>query len=132
MASSVLSNNSDYWYSTDPEHAPDCYSPDIYDFKSFRNNIVGVLNDNCSFTDYSWGNHAWIDFGTAAVPLDTELNGLRGYWGISVYYMPKFNGLAIDEAANAAASLYPCDDHDTRGRPRPVGAGCDIGAAERQ
>ncbi|WP_461430027.1 choice-of-anchor Q domain-containing protein, partial [Ketobacter sp.] len=34
--------------------------------------------------------------------------------------------------APATASLYPCEDHDMRGRPRPVGAGCDIGAMERQ
>jgi hypothetical protein len=37
----------------------------------------------------------------------------------------------VDNGGSAAA-IYPCDDHDGRDRPRPVGAGCDIGAIERQ
>jgi hypothetical protein len=132
MANSIMSNNSDYWFDSDPEHAPDCYSPNVYDFKSFRNNIVGVLNENCSLTDYSWGNQAWIEHGSNASPLNDQLLNFSHYWDHRKYYMIKSTSLAIDEGNSQSASLYPCFDNDMRDRPRPVGDGCDIGAIERQ
>gem|GEM_PF-2855139 len=131
MASSILAENTDPWYSGYQHHAPDCFSPDMYQFKSYRNNIVGVLNEQCSLTDYSWGNTAWFDFGSADSPLDPGL-GSRSMWDHLAYFSLLASSIAIDNGAPATASLYPCEDHDMRGRPRPVGAGCDIGAMERQ
>lgn len=132
MANSILSNNTDYWYHSDDEHSPDCYSPTVYDFKSFRNNIVGVLNDNCSLTDYSWGNQNWIEFGSAASPLNDQLLGFAHYWAHRKYYQIKSASIAIDEGNSQSATLYPCFDYDMREHDRPKGLGCDIGAIERQ
>ena len=81
MASSILARNSDHWYAGHEHHSPDCYSPTVYDFQSYRNNVVGVLNGNCSLTDYSWGNDSWIEYGSEADPLDPGLSLGRFYWG---------------------------------------------------
>ena len=132
MASSILADNSDGWSAGDAHHSPDCHSPDIYDFKSYRNNVVGVLNDNCSLTDYSWGNTAWIDFGTEAAPLNPGLTS-RFFQGHLAYHNISASSVALDNGGSSSESaIYPCEDHDMRSRPRPVGAGCDIGAVERQ
>lgn len=131
MASSIMAGNTDYWNVGDEHHSPDCYSPDKYDFKSYRNNVVGVLNENCSFTDYSWGNDGWIDYGTESMPLNPGLM-FRSYWGHLAYHNILASSIALDDGASPTASLYPCKDHDMRGRLRPVGEGCDIGAVERQ
>ncbi|MEL6985644.1 MAG: right-handed parallel beta-helix repeat-containing protein, partial [Actinomycetota bacterium] len=80
MASSILADNTDGWSAGDPLHAPDCHSPDAYDFTSFRHNVVGVLNGNCDFGDYNSGTTAWIDHGTEVAPLDPGLTGFTT-WG---------------------------------------------------
>lgn len=134
MANSILARNTDYYTThgdSDPNHAPDCYSPTLYNFKSFRRNTVGVLNAQCSFTDYSWGTTAWIDAGTVATPLNPMFMA-RSWWGEFAYYNLLPSSPALDNAATASDSLFPCADHDMRSRPRPVGAGCDRGAVERQ
>jgi hypothetical protein len=131
MASSILADNTDGWSAGDSLHAPDCYSPEPYGFKSYRHNVVGVLNDNCDFGDYSWGTTAWIDYGSQWSPLDPEL-GAPLFWGNIRYRMISSSSPAVDAAASTSASLYACPDHDSRGRPRPAGSGCDVGAVERQ
>ncbi len=131
MASSILADNTDGWSAGDALHAPDCYSPDQYDFKSYRNNVVGVLNDNCDLGDYSWGTTAWIDHGTEFAPLDARLTN-KFSWDHRHYRNLHADSPAVDEGASASASLYPCADNDGRDRARPVGDGCDIGSIERQ
>lgn len=132
MASSILAGNTDGWNAGDEFHAPDCHSPDTYDFKSYRNNVVGVLNDNCSLTDYSSGNTVWIDFGSETVPLDAGLIS-RSSWDHLAYYNISQSSIALDNGGSSSeTAIYPCEDNDMRGRLRPVGSGCDIGAIERQ
>ena len=131
MASSILASNTDYWSAGDPHHAPDCYSPNTYDFKSFRHNVVGVLNGNCDLGDYSSGSTAWIDHGTEGAPLNAHLGGITS-WDHIRYRMIGVSSPAVDGGASQTASLYPCPASDSRGRARPVGGGCDIGAVERQ
>ncbi len=131
MASSILADNTDGWSAGDPLHAPDCHSPDTYDFKSYRNNVVGVLNGNCDFGDYSSGTTAWIDHGSEGAPLNPGLTGFST-WGHLGYRNLTVSSVALDGGASQSASLYPCADHDMRDRQRPVGGGCDIGAVERQ
>ncbi len=131
MASSIMADNTDGWSAGDPLHAPDCYSPDQYDFKSYRNNVVGVLNSNCDFGDYSWGTTAWIEHGTEGAPLDAHL-GAKWVWDHRHYRMISSSSPALDGGSSQSASLYPCPDTDSRGRTRPIGAGCDIGSVERQ
>ncbi len=131
MASSILAANTDGWSAGDDLHAPDCYSPNEYDFKSYRNNVVGVLNGNCDLGDYSWGTTAWIDHGTEGSPLDARLMN-KFSWDHRHYRNIQANSPALDGGASQTASLYPCADNDGRDRVRPVGEGCDIGAIERQ
>jgi len=49
-----------------------------------------------------------------------------------MYYMIRYDSLAVDGGASQSATLYPCPEKDMRGQPRPQGEGCDIGAIERQ
>ena len=131
LASSILADNTDAYSAANPLHAPDCYSPDQYDFKSYRNNVVGVLNTNCDLGDYFWGDARWFQFGSETSPLDPQLLSPQ-FWGHRKYRMIGTNSPAVDAGATASASLYPCPDNDGRDRARPVGDGCDIGAIERQ
>jgi hypothetical protein len=132
LSSSILADNTDGWIAGDENHAPDCYSPDIYDLKSYRNNVVGVLNDSCSLTDYSAGNTAGINFGSETTPLDPGLLN-RSYARTNrlAYLMIRSSSVAHNNGGTSN-SIYPCQDHDMRGRPRPSGSGCDIGSIERQ
>lgn len=132
MASSILAENTDAWYAGSDYHAPDCYSPNVHEFKSYRNNVVGVLNDNCSFVDYGTGSSAGIDHGTEGSPLNPGLTNFRSIWGKLAYYNLTTSSIALDEGASQTTTLYPCEDHDMRSRTRPVGEGCDVGAVERQ
>lgn len=129
MASSILAGNTEEFGTGNPFSSPDCYSPTPYDFKSFRSNIVGVINGNCSFGDYSSGTGAGIRSGTDLSPLNPLL-GTRVNSPLP-YRMPFPTSPAIDQGGTASA-IYPCPAQDSRGRPRPAGAGCDIGAVERQ
>ena len=129
MASSILAGNTEQYGASNPLTSPDCYSPTQYDFKSFRNNIVGVINGNCSFGDYSSGTGAGIRSGTDLSPMNPLL-GNRLNQPLP-YRTPLAASPAIDQGGTASA-IYPCPSKDSRGGPRPVGAGCDIGAVERQ
>lgn len=133
MANSVLAENSDDW-TGGSYHSPDCHSPNQNDFKSYRNNVVGVLNENCQFTDYSWGNHAWIEYGTDASPLDPGLSGFqisKGQFKVDLaYYSPIETSILLSSATTQSSSLYECPNHDMLGSSRPTISQCDIGAIE--
>ncbi len=129
MASSVLAQNTEPFGAGNPYSSPDCYSATQYDFKSYRNNLVGILNGNCLLGDYSSGNGFGIQSGTDAAPLNPSLG--------SRFEQPLPNrvplsGSPLVDAGGGAGAIYPCLATDSRDRPRPVGAGCDIGAVERQ
>lgn len=130
MASTILADNTDAYSAGDPLHAPDCYSPEDNGFRSYRNNLVGVLGDYCGLEDYSTGTTAWINHGTEGSPLDPGLT--NKFWADHLHYRNlQANSPAVDGGGTAGA-VYPCGDLDGRDNPRPVGAGCDIGAIERQ
>ena len=131
LASSILADNTDAYSAANPLHAPDCYSPDQYDFKSYRNNVVGVLNTNCDLGDYFWGDARWFQFGSETSPLSARLLSPQ-FWSHRKYRMIGNDSPAGDGGASQSASVYPCPDNDGRDRARPVGDGCDIGAIERQ
>ena len=129
VASTVMAQNTTPWSPGQAYHSPDCWSPDQWSASSYRNNVVGVLDGNCELRDYSWGTTAWIDHGTGAAPLNPML-GARNDWS-RPHRVPMPGSPLLDAGASPTASLYPCPDLDIRDRDRPVGAGCDIGAAER-
>jgi hypothetical protein len=103
MASSILAENTDGWSAGDPLHAPDCYSPNPYDFTSYRHNVVGVLNGNCDFGDYTRESTAWIDHGTEWSPFDAELAAPL-FWGNIRYRMISSSSPVVDAAASAPSS----------------------------
>ena len=123
MASSILANNTDAYSAGDPLHAPDCYSPEEYGFKSHSNNLVGVISDTCEFA-------GGLLSGTENAPLNPGLTG--SFWDDHRQYRNLLVSSPAIDAGGSAAALYPCGDLDGRDDPRPVGAGCDIGAIERQ
>ena len=121
MASSILAENTDAYSAGQQYHGPDCYSPTQYGFTSYRNNLVGVLNGNCAFADYSWGNTGGINFGTEGSPLDPELTSK--FSAGHRHYRNLMAGSPAIDAGGSAAAIYPCGDLDGRGGLRPVGAG---------
>ena len=129
MASSVIANNTESFADGNPLASPDCHSPVLYDFKSYGNNLVGVLNGNCQFTDANWGGTVGIQHGSSGAPLNPLLTARAD--SPLPHRVPQAGSPLLD-AGGTAAALYPCPDRDVRGRPRPAGAGCDIGSAERQ
>lgn len=123
MASSILASNTDAYSAGDPLHAPDCYSPEEYGFKSYYNNLVGVLSDTCEFA-------GGFLSGTEDAPLNPGLT--NKFWDDHLGFRNLLVSSPAIDAGGSAAAVYPCGDLDGRSDPRPVGAGCDIGAIERQ
>ena len=97
-----------------------------------------ILRGSCSFAagsiDFGVGN---IESAGTTCGLSTELNTvgvsstalalgpLAPHGGLTPTYLPATGSAAID-TANAVF----CLDVDQRGYPRPLGAGCDVGATE--
>lgn len=105
-ASSVLAHNTDaYGYWAD-NHAPDCHSPVLCDFKDFRHKVVGVLNASYSLTDYSSSSTAGIAHGSAQNPLDPGLLARSG--STQVDRVPLASSPALNIGASATDSLFPC------------------------
>ncbi len=69
--------------------------------------------------------------GTAAAPLDPQLAPLGFYGGPTPTRVPLDGSPAIDRGSPANATTVSCQGRDQRGRNRPAGARCDIGAVER-
>lgn len=97
-----------------------------------------ILRGSCSFPagsiDFAVGN---LESAGNTCGLSTDLNmvgisssalalgSLADHGGLTPTYLPAANSAAVD-AGNA---LF-CLDVDQRGYPRPLGAGCDVGATE--
>jgi len=130
VSSSIVADNSIGGWIDDALHSPDCVTVGGGSSVSYRSNVVGVLDPGCGLADHAWGTDAWIDHGTLAAPLDA---GLAARFDAPRPHRNLLPGsVALDAGASPSASLYPCPDTDVRERPRPAGAGCDIGAVERQ
>ena len=135
LGHSILANNLDQRGSTSVDYAPDCYSTETFRFTSFRRNVVGVLNTNCSFRDTLYGDTRFDQVGTPTAPLDPRLQWLGGTF-------PRAHGLlpdspAIDQAGTVGDStFFDCPLDDQLGWTRPIdgnadgSALCDVGATE--
>jgi CSLREA domain-containing protein len=128
IASSVLAGNTDPFRPGNPHSGRDCYSPTRDRFKSYRDNLVGVLNANCLLEDFIYGGTPWLQHGTDAAPLDPRLEPRAD---LPLPHREPMAGSPLIDAS-AGSSIYPCPATDIRGTARPVGAGCDIGAVERR
>lgn len=132
MSSSIVAGNLDSFPVLSPWRSPDCYSPSAGGFVSQRYNTVGALNDLCLAADDDLGDLTGLDHGTVDDPLDPAFTARFTNSG-QAYYNLLATSPAVDTAAGpGAGSAYPCPVTDQRGFRRPVGAGCDRGAVERQ
>jgi hypothetical protein len=132
VASSIIAQNTDGLYKQHANYSPDCWSLTTYDAKSYRNNVVGILNANCKLGDYSSGTTAFMKVGTPDAPLDPKLLSRNGGGGNPVYRTPIAGSPALDYGGGSGNAIYPCPSRDVRNYARPAGAGCDAGSAERQ
>jgi Ca2+-binding RTX toxin-like protein len=137
MANSIVANNSDNRQRFDADYSPDCYSATLYNFVSTRDNLVGILSDNCLFTDQFWGDTSFMFFGTEDAPLDAGLLPLADNGGPTLTHALESSSLALDaDNGDQAGSFFECADHDQRGFDRPIdadfdgSADCDLGAFE--
>jgi predicted outer membrane repeat protein len=73
------------------------------------------------------GNLTWFDTTCPGISADPLLGPLEDNGGPTWTMMPAADSPAVD-----GAELDACTRTDQRRLPRPAGAGCDIGAVERQ
>ena len=117
-----------------------CYSPDCFSrtdhsnatFTSFRNNLLGVLNDNCNMKDYQLGPRfpPVFDFwSTFDHPLPPRLEDLANNGGPTQTHYPMQDSPAINAVVFIPQGHY-CPDFDQRWFRRPIGPFCDVGAVE--
>lgn len=139
MAKTILAENEDGRSSFQAEYSPDCYSDEMFRFTSHRDNLVGILTDNCIFRDTIWGDTRFDEVGDSDNPLDPDLNPLTDNGGATRTHALQSNSVALDEAnSGTSASFFDCRTVDQRGEPRPIDADidgfaiCDIGAYEYQ
>lgn len=67
---------------------------------------------------------------TSALNVDPGLGSLANNGGLTKTYALREGSPAIDAGDNAVCAAMPVNNLDQRGRPRPVGNSCDIGAIE--
>jgi CSLREA domain-containing protein len=86
-------------------------------------------NCNGSFTgsDANLSSDNTCGFGAGRSNVNVKLAPLGNYGGSTQTHMLLPGSPAIDNGDNLA-----CPATDQRGKPRPIGAGCDVGAVERQ
>jgi hypothetical protein len=100
-----------------PAGTPRCVDDDL---QSEGWNVI--TDDSCAF-----------DEATDQPSTDPELRSLGDHRGPTVTYLIAPTSTAIDAITLGASTLcdatYPVDQ---RGLSRPAGAGCDVGAVERQ
>ncbi len=120
MRNSILAGNTDEKNSLLGFISPDCYSSDDSDFRSRRNNVIGVLNEHCNLRGRVLAS------GTEDDPLDPGLTSYRSYKDHLAFHRPTASSIAIDNASSCA------ENHDMVGNPHPVNLRCDLGAIEFQ
>lgn len=139
MANTILAENTDHRSSFQAGYSPDCYSTAAHHFVSERDNLIGVLTDNCDFKDVIFGDDRFIESGTAEDPLDPGLGVLTNNGGPTRTHALQAGSPAIEaDVAVTSATFFDCDDQDQRTQPRPIDADadgharCDLGAFEYQ
>jgi hypothetical protein len=139
MAHTILAGNSDNRAPADPDYAPDCHSTGTFNFTSFRDNVVGVLNAKCSLQDTAWGPILFDQVGTPVASLDPRLGPLGSNGGPTRTHALLPASPALDgDVAGTSSSFFDCPQADQRTEPRPIDgdldgiARCDVGAFEYQ
>jgi CSLREA domain-containing protein len=131
MANTILAENFDNRSPDQADYSPDCYSSEARRFTSHRDNLVGILTDNCKLSDVSRLRLPHDQVGTPAVPLDPRVDWLEP----STFYTPVHKLISTSSALNgdqhqSSDPFFNCPSTDQRGTKRPQGLRCDIGAFE--
>lgn len=136
MANSILAGNMSNGLNPYDQFSPDCFSDEPYHFTSQRNNVIGILTENCDFRDGSWGDTRFDLVGTGNDPLVAGLDRLLWNGGPTRTHALLPTSVAIDGVS--FGSTAQCPMVDQRGDPRFVDGNddgnfeCDIGAFEFQ
>ncbi len=131
MANTIVAENFDRRTKGEADYSPDCYSPEADSFTSYRDNLVGILTDNCLLSDSVYGDTRFDKVGTPDVRLDPGL-GWLGYYGgqVLVYELLNTSPALDGDKQVIGGSFFDCPTWDQRGMARPQGSRCDIGAFE--
>lgn len=133
IGNTILAGNMDNRSRFQDGFSPDCFSPVLFSFTSFRGNLVGILTSNCNMRDTIWGDPIFDNIGTAASPLDPKLDLLNNNGGPTQTHALLTGSPAIDHGTGVtSATFFDCPAVDQRGVARPQAAHCDIGAFEYQ
>jgi hypothetical protein len=131
MSNTIVAGNSDNRDRYQDGFSPDCYSPASGRFISNRDNLIGILTDNCVLQDATTGDTSFELFGTPEAPLDPKLETLWHYGGPTRTHKLRSDSPAIDaDTHQIGKAFYDCHAIDQRSSPRPQGRACDIGAFE--
>jgi hypothetical protein len=131
IGNTILAGNRDDCMRLDPAFSPDCFTTGEFNFTSFRNNLVGILNANCNLKDTIFGDTRFDLVGTPEAPLDPKLGPLANNGGPTNTHALVPGSPAIDLAIFGTSSpLSDCPKTDQRGTRRPQGKACDVGAFE--
>ncbi len=130
MEATILAGNRVGTFGDNPD---DCFSrtdESARPIASFCNNLFGVLDDNCNLEELPPCDY----FGTPAAPLDPWLqprwlDPLANNGGPTQTHALLQNSPAINAVVLGPGNHF-CPDTDQRGRLRPAGPFCDIGAYE--
>jgi CSLREA domain-containing protein len=129
LGSTILAGN------TSPSYlppSPDCFSRTDHSngaFVSWRNNLVGVVNENCNLEDPFWRPMLFDQFGTFNAPLNPALGPLANNGGPTKTHGLLPGSLATDSVIYGPGA-WDCPGTDQRGWLRPAGIYCDAGAFE--
>lgn len=131
MANTIVAENFDRRTKGEADFSPDCYSPEADSFTSYRDNLIGILTDNCRLGDTVYGDTRYDKVGTPDVPLAPRLGWLGYHGGMIQVYSLLGTSQAVDgDHEQIGGDFYDCPTWDQRGLARPQGVRCDIGAFE--
>ena len=143
MGSTILAGNTNNPSSfSNVPYAPDCYSISPSTFYSYRDNIVGFVNDQCNMADAINGTSiTCCSFDKWSADrnnrVDPKLDPLGDYGGHTKTHPPRADSVAIDaDISGTGETFFDCRPIDQRSATRPTDgngdgtAGCDIGAFE--
>ncbi len=137
----ILADNNQNLSEFGSAFAPDCYSrgsgrtPSI---RTFGANLVGVVNDSCTFPTTRPSSRPPDLLGTEASPASPMLLELSDNGGPTPTHALQPYSRAKDGAGVPSDGTFTCSSHDQRGARRPFdgnrdgSALCDSGALEAQ
>ncbi len=137
LGNSILAANTDNRSAGDADFAPDCYGTGPGGAFSFRGNVVGVWNPNCTLKDVILAGLPLDRVGTSNAPRNPKLAPLADNGGPTRTHAALAGSPARDFGTSLiGGALYACPALDQRNFVRPRDgngdglAKCDAGAYE--